>query len=144
VEISNENPFVRIPAIGGSVIFGTTDGLVSAAFPLFSTQGTDVIYSHVVQGGNFYTGITIANPNVTAAAVTVEFYLQGGQLAGSASLVLSGGQSINRLLNQLIPSIVNQRGGWFRVKSDKPVVSFALFGSDDGRLLSVIGPQKAK
>ena len=98
----------------------------------------------MAEGQDIFTGAAILNASTETAQVTLEVYLPNGQLAGSTAFSLGPGRRVARLLHEFIPAAITQRGGYFRIKSDKPVISFALFGSTDGRFLSAIGPQKLK
>jgi hypothetical protein len=41
----------------------------------------------------------------------------------------------------MIPATLGQIGGYVHIQSDQPVLSFSLFGTNDGKVLSAIPPQ---
>ncbi len=132
--------FPAMAPISGSVRF-TSGGSGSTALPLFLPGSSDFIYSHVAQDSGYFTGIAILNPNAASATVTLEAFTKDGASVGSLSTLLLPGQKLAKLLYELIPLSDGQTGGYVHIQSTLPVVSFSLFGTSDGKVLSAIPPQ---
>ncbi len=134
-------PFGSIAPIAGSVRFSAADGSSSATLPLYLPVSSNFVYSQVAQNLGYYTGIAIFNPNATMTSLNLDVFTKDGSLVGSYATALRPGQKISSLLYQMIPASLGQIGGYVHVQSDQPVVSFSLFGTDDGKALSAIPPQ---
>lgn len=132
-----------ITGILGDVTFG--DSLTSpnfkASLPLDNEPSTQAIYSHVANGGGFYTGLAGFNPNPNAAAVTIKVYKTDGTLTGTGRLNLPAKGRFSKLLPELVPVSAGQLGGYFVVESNQPISSFALFGTSSFSALSAIPAQ---
>ena len=133
-------PFPDIAPVTGGVRFSTTTG-ASSALPLFIPASQSFVYSHTAQNLGYYTGIAILNTNATAANVTLQVFTKDGASVGSKTVSVQPNHKITELLRELVPASAGQVGGYVQVQSDQPVISFALFGTDDGKVLSAIPPQ---
>ena len=69
------------------------------------------VYSHIAEGGGFFTGLTIVNPGSTDAAV--EFYTlrPDGTTVGRSTFVIKPKQRAGRLFSELLPASLLQVGG---------------------------------
>ena len=78
-------------------------------------------------------GALIVNPNDTDARATIELYNSDATLALSKVEKIPAGHRKAQLLSELIPDSVGQdrKTGYIRIKADKPVASFAIFGTND-------------
>ncbi len=141
VEPIVKGPFTTTPNIYGSIRFASADGYASAALPVFMPPVSDFVYSHIAQSQGWYTGVAFLNANTSSATVTLTAYEADGTVVGTSTTTLAAGQRISKLLRELIPATAGQVGGWVKVHSSKPIVSFALFGTDNGQSLSAIPPQ---
>lgn len=141
VEASFVGPFKSVPGLNGSVRFKSQDGRLSSALPLLLKGGTSALYSHVAQDLGFFTGVAVLNPQSDPVDVTVEVFDQNALQVGSKTLTLPAGGRQARLLVELIPQVIGQLGGYFRVRADASVISFALFGDFAGELISAIPAQ---
>ncbi|MDA2937818.1 hypothetical protein MYX75_06100, partial [Acidobacteria bacterium AH-259-A15] len=128
-------PFKSVPGLNGSVRFKSQDGRLSSALPLLLKSGTSALYSHVAQDLGFFTGVAVLNPQSDPVDVTVEVFDQNALQVGSKTLTLPAGGRQARLLVELIPQVIGQLGGYFRVRADASVISFALFGDFAGELI---------
>ncbi len=135
------SPFQISPAIAGAIRYSGSDGSASATLPLVLTPATDCIYSQVAEGGGYYTGIALQNPNDQPTGFTLDVYQKDGSLVGSYQSSLPAHAKIARMISQLVPAAAGQVGGYFRIRSDFPLMSVALFGTQDIRSLSAITPQ---
>jgi hypothetical protein len=142
VETSHLGPFETVPAIAGSIRFTSAGGSGSTALPLFVASASDFVYSHVAQNAGYFTGVALINPNPVAVTAGLEVFAADGVSVGTASIPLQPGAKIAKLLFELIPATAGQNGGFVRIRSALPLVSFSLFGTNDGRSLSAIPPQK--
>ena len=143
--------YVRISASGdgkllGNILFGDGDPGVNslkfaATLPLYASGSRNFLFAHLAQGGGYYTGVAFLAPE--GAEVTVEAFDNKGAAKGSPfQLHLEPGQRLASLLMGLIPETAGQLGGYVRVTSDRPVISFELFGTADGQVLSAVPPQR--
>jgi hypothetical protein len=136
-------PYPVVPLLTGSLRFSSADGYGSAALPLLIPPASEFIFSHVAQGQGYFTGVAMMNPNPESVTFTLEVFKNDGTLVGSYTDSLQPGEKISKLLYQLVPASGRQLGGYIRVRSGLPVVSFSLFGTDDGLSLSAIPPQQS-
>ncbi len=134
-------PFVFIPAITAALRFSAANGSGSAALPVSSSAFSEFVYSHAVETAGYYTGIAILNTNAVPASVTLEVFTNAGVSVGTGSLTLPQGQKIAMLLHELVPAAAGQLGGYVYIKSDQPIMSLSIFGSNNGMSLSAIPPQ---
>jgi hypothetical protein len=101
-----------------------------------------VLFSHIASNDQYFTGVAILNPNLTDTQVTIEIHREDGSLIDSITQTLPVRQRVARTLTEFFPSLAdkNQTSGYIKVVSEKPIVSFSLFGTSS--LLSAIPPQK--
>ena len=136
-----KGPFPSLPALSGSVRFVGPGGTLSASLPLFLVADSDALYPHVAQDLGFFTGVAILNLQDNDVEVTVDSIDAAGQNLGEKTMTLTSGARMSRLLVELIPATLGQVGGYFRVRGDEAVLSFALFGDLAGKLISTIPSQ---
>ncbi|MDA2923360.1 hypothetical protein MYX65_01680 [Acidobacteria bacterium AH-259-L09] len=141
VQASFVGPFKSVPSLNGSVRFKTQDGRLSSSLSLGLKRGTSALYAHVAQNLGFFTGVAVLNPQSDLVDITVEVFDQSGLQVGSNTFTLPPGGKQARLLIELIPQVTGQLGGYFRVRADASVISFALFGDFAGQLISAIPSQ---
>ncbi len=134
-------PFATTAPIVGSVRFTAADGVGSTALPFSVPATQNFVYSHVAQDLGYFSGVAIINPNPTTAEMTLEVLAEDGSVVGSTAIELQPGYKIAKLLDELVPKSAGQLGGYVRVRSTVPVVSFSVFGTTDGRALSAIPAQ---
>lgn len=118
-------------SLAGSVRFSDPQGRWAAALPLAPAGAREFVLSHIAQADNIFTGLTLLNPNAGEALVSIEAFDASGRLTGLELTELSGGQKRALLLPEWIPGLDHQIGGYLRVRSNRPVVGFELFGSGD-------------
>ncbi|HSR51633.1 MAG TPA: hypothetical protein VLV83_12460 [Acidobacteriota bacterium] len=149
--------WVRIDAditgLVGDVTFGSPDGSFLSSVELQIIPVDDIVYSQVAQIAEdasagtpgALTGITFLNPNDEVANVSIEVFDLFGFPTGQAEIVLQPGEHLPRQLFELIDGFPDQAGGSIRVRSDRPVFSFELFGFLSGgalTALSAVPPQR--
>jgi hypothetical protein len=112
----------------------------STSLPLVSSLGNDFVYSQVASDSVYFTGIALVNPADAGANAAVEVFGDSGALlaAGNVPVVARGRRSA--LLTELFPALVDQAigGGYIRVRSDRPLASFVVFGARNLSVLSGI------
>jgi hypothetical protein len=59
-------------------------------------------------------------------------------------LTLLPGEKIAKILHELVPAAAGQSGGYIRIVSDQPVLSFSLFSGNNGLSMSAIPPQNIR
>jgi hypothetical protein len=99
-------------------------------------------FSHVAQGGGYFTGLAILNTQTDAATVTIEVHSESGALVASKVVSLQGGERLVGLISELFPNVQNQMGGFVRVVSTRPVLGLQIFGSlnSSGGFLTNVPP----
>ncbi len=112
------------------VLFGdaSPDVRFAADLPMQTDLATEAIFSHVANGAGYFTGIALYNPNSVPANVTLEVYTAQGRVNRS-TIVLQPGRRISQLVNEFIPSVGAQIGGYIVIKSDVGILAQELFGN---------------
>ena len=128
-------------SVNGSLRLKSSDGRLSASLPLLLPHDADAFYAHIAQDLGFFTGVAVLNPQGHPVEVTVEAFDQGGDQLGENTFTLPGGGRKAKLLLELIPATAGQVGGYFRVRSQDRIVSFALFGDLASESISIIPSQ---
>ena len=116
--------------LSGNISFGDSSGRFLAALPLQGdTEGArEFILGHVAQTATMFTGVTLLNPFNRTALVSLEVFDKEKNLTGLSFLELSPGEKVAKLLDEFIPALKDQGGGFIRIRSNEPVFSFELFG----------------
>ncbi len=138
----NRGGYVQIDSdrrLAGSVIFGDEGGwMLKTALPLVTEGRKAAIFSQVAQDKNYYTGVAIANPNTTEAVVAISIYDTNGVLKGSGTQNIPAGGRISKLLLEIAPGLPEMSAGYFTLKSEQPIFSFAVFGTNGFTALSAV------
>ena len=122
-------PFPSFPTLSGSIRFATEK--LSASLPLLSSVQPGVIYPHVAQTPELFTGVAMVNTQAIPIKQTVEVFDQNGVSVGATTLTLAPGARKTALLEELVPVSDGQSGGYFRVRG--VATRDVLFsGSHDG------------
>jgi len=132
---------LEVASVNGSLRLKSSDGRLSASLPLLLSHDADAFYAHIAQDLGFFTGVAVLNPHGNPVEVTVEAFDQVGDQLGENTFTLPGGGRKAKLLLELIPATAGQVGGYFRVRSQDKVVSFALFGDLASESISIIPSQ---
>ncbi len=112
-------------ALAGSVDIANPSSLVSLSARPVSTE---FIFPHVAVGGEFFTGLCFVT-GIGGATVTIDVYSAGGDIRKSGTVTLGANQQLARLVNELVPSVKDQFGGYIRVRSDQLILSWEIYGS---------------
>ncbi|MDE0292950.1 MAG: hypothetical protein OXI93_02045 [Bryobacterales bacterium] len=89
---------------------------------------------------NMFTALSILNPGPETALATVRVFDREGRQSGRRILSIAPGVRHSGELDEssLFGPAFRQVGGHLQVHSDRPVISFALFGDRDGQFLAAI------
>ena len=138
IEISTD-----IPGIVGSAEIQAFDGEALTAIPLQPVQNSKFVFSHVVRGYGFFTGLAIVNSGSETATLVLELRNPDSELLGTVGpLALAPGNRLVGLISQLFPESGELSSGTVKVLSDAPVTGVELFYGDDLRVLSAVPPQR--
>ncbi len=117
----------------------------ASTLPLIRQGRRETLFLHVAQSSELkiFTGLALQNPNPEEATVSVEIYSADGMQTASRTRTLPPGERVVDLLNgtEFMGAGFEQVNGHIKVKSDLPIVSFALFGADDLSYMSAIEGQ---
>ncbi len=115
----------------GSVSFQDPDGRILAGLPLQASGVRESVLGHVAQADQVFTGITVLNPSLSPALVSIEVFDAAGELVATALKELGAMEKSARILPEWIPGLTYQVEGFIRIRSNRPVVAFELFGSTE-------------
>jgi hypothetical protein len=121
------------PGVSGYVEIAAADGLVRTTTPIARESQSRLLFSHIAQGGGYFTGLALLNAEAEAATVTIEVHAATGATLASKDVTVRAGERMIGLINELFPSIQNQLGGFVRVISTRPIYGLQVFGSFDPR-----------
>ena len=127
--------YIRYDVVGetrgliGYLDYGTDNGVLLSAVPAQGRGFSDLFFSHVAEGLGFYTGLAFLNPHGQRTSITLDVFDRDANRVASTNLSLEPGERRARLMNELIPSLTDQLGGYVRVTASRPIFSFQLFGS---------------
>jgi hypothetical protein len=136
---------VRITTDGagilGDVIFGEPyEFAFLAALPLQTTGFSEAIFSHLVNGAGYWTGLALYNPGTLSADVTILVFSPAGAQTGESRFTMAAGRRLSKLLPELVPSSQGQLGGYVVVRSTLPLIAQELFGDTGLNMLSAVPP----
>jgi hypothetical protein len=132
------------PKVAGSIVFGDPNkAKFSTALPLVTQLETSVIFGQLASNSQYFTGAAILNPNTSSVSATVEALDEKGVRIASRTDTIAAGARRSQLLTQFFPALASQSrsSGYLRVTTDRPVASFALFGTNDFSVLAAVPPQ---
>src|SRR5947208_2377942 len=113
----------------GFLDYGTTDGVTLSAVEAQGEGYSNLVFSQVVEGAGFYTGLALLNPNSEPSIVTLDIFDTGGNRTGSTIVNLKSGEREAGLLSQFLQTDINQFGGYIRLTATRPIFALELFGS---------------
>jgi hypothetical protein len=124
----------RVPVFGigmGSLI-GTLDiesesGLVTVGS---RPAAIETFLPYVAQGDGLFTGLCLATGD-RGAEITVDVYEAAGGTPKSRTFTLEANQQLGALLNELVPAVTTQIGGYIRIRADEPIWAWEIYGSAD-------------
>jgi hypothetical protein len=136
----------HLPKVIGSLTFHGNDGEWVSTLPLLSQGRNRTLFLHVAHSDELemFTGVAILNDGDSEATVSVEVYDENGDQSGKKELKIAAGSRVVDILSgtRLFGPGFEQVKGHFKLLSDQPVMSFALFGGNDLRFMSAIEGQE--
>jgi hypothetical protein len=120
--------------VSGYVEITASNGLVRTTTPISDKPERRLMFSHIAQGGGFFTGLALLNTEAAPAIVTIEVNSPSGAALATRAVTLQPGERLINLLSELFPNIQNQMGGFVRVVSTLPIHGLQIFGNLDSRL----------
>ncbi len=126
----------------GNVVFGDPAGKFKAALPLQTTGAREFFLSHIAEGQDIFTGVTLLNTDSGPALISIEAFDPQGGLLGRSFQILLAEEKRAFLLRELMPELGEQSGGYLRIRSTRKVLGFELFGNQDLVFLSAVSQQK--
>ena len=109
-----------------------------------SSAGTTLYSPQYVVGGTTYrTTLSVVNLESTSGTVTFKFIKDDGTQIGATKQMPISAKGKISIARAYLPSVAGQvrRSGYIKVKSDKGVATFALFGTNSLSALSAVPPQ---
>ena len=110
------------------------------SLPLLSSSMKQAVFSHVAENELYFTGVALLNPTSQPATATLQVYDKNGARQATAVVTLNPGERISKLISELTP-IRSQVGGFIRVDSDRDLIMFSIFGTNQLSVLSAIPAQ---
>ena len=136
------NGYIRLRGgkLTGSVLFtDPASRSFGSALQFVGAGRKEFTFSQVAQSKDFYTGLAAINTNNQPTIVRVEVFAdEWGVRRGWGSVTIPAGGKISRLLNELVGPLPVMTRGYFKVNSDLPIATFAVFGTWDEQALSAI------
>jgi hypothetical protein len=128
----------------GSVVFGDpARNQFSSALPLESNLKADVVFSQLASDDTYFTGVAILNPGDTSANVNISAYDENGNLIATKVESIGAGRRKSALLTEYFPQMAGDKrsSGYIRLRSDRGIAGFALFGTQRLTALSAVPAQ---
>jgi hypothetical protein len=126
----------------GSVSFGDPAGTTFlSALPLVGVLQDDVVYSQVAVNNLFFTGAAVINTSTNDSTVGVWVYDTDAKFLGGASRKVKAGARDQFVLTEIVPGLSNVNAGYFRMRTNRQMASFAVFGTQSLSALSAVPPQ---
>ncbi len=123
----------------GFVEFGDPAGAVCrTAFPLASQGKTSALFGQIAENDAYFTGLAVVNPDAAAASAEISVFDEKGAAAGSAAIGIPPRGRLAGVLSRLVSAASPMTRGYFRIRSDRPLISYALFGTRSGSALAAI------
>jgi len=117
--------------VSGYVEISASEGLLRTTTPISNEAQRRLVFSHIAQGGGYFTGLALLNADNPPATVTIEVNSAAGIRLASKVVTIEPGQRLIGLLSELFPEIQNQMGGFVRVESTQPIYGLQIFGNLD-------------
>ncbi len=140
VKVTSDRP------LAGSIRFSQSGSAgFTTSLPLVATPQSSLFFGQVASNSDWYTCLSIVNPNGKENDVTIELYSSGGQLWYSKKVTIPALQRVIGFLTetQFFPEIKDQKfnKGYIRVESPDGVAGFVLLATHNFSVLSAIPGQ---
>ena len=127
--------------VHATILFGKSNGAALSAVPIQPLPMTDIVFPQVLQGSGNSTEISMVNPGSVTAYATVHVVLPSGAALVTNQVAISPGSRISESLNQLMPEISNQSGGYVFIEATEPIFSTASIWINNGASVANFIPQ---
>jgi hypothetical protein len=125
--------------ITGAIEFGDPgNSRFRTTLPLIPVGRTEALFSQVAQNETYFTGVAVINPSSDAAQVSFAVFDSNGTQVGSAARTIPSRGRLSKLLPELFSALPAMSSGYFRVSSNLPAISFAVFGTHKLTALAAI------
>jgi hypothetical protein len=120
-------------AVGAPILVGTVDIANPLNLVSFGTRpaSTEFVFPHVAHGGELFTGLAFVTGSAGTTNIIVDIYSASGDVRKSGSVALGPNQQLARLVSELVPEVSSQLGGYIRIRSDQPILSWEIYGSSE-------------
>ncbi len=132
----------------GYLTFGNpSDNHYSSTLPLQGTGKNHFIFAQVANGNvggvDYFTGITIVNPNATSTDVTIRVMDSSGTIVGEVTRTLAPKEKYVRMVDQIegIGTLPYMNSGILEIIATQNVFAFELFGDVPLNFLSAVPGQ---
>jgi subtilisin family serine protease len=126
VEVQATSPDVRAFYLYGSDDLSFLDGA-----DVSGTANRDFVFHRVQDdGNNYFTSISLVNPNLTEASLTAELRDVSGRVVATRTTTLAARKRMVKLVRDLFPGVTSHAGGTIRVRSNVGLVGFELFATE--------------
>jgi hypothetical protein len=88
----------------------------------------EALFAYVAHGNGLFTGLAFATGD-RAANIAVEVYDATGGPPKRATINLAANSQLAAQLNEIVPTVTTQIGGYIRIRSDQPIWAWETFGS---------------
>jgi hypothetical protein len=127
--------------ISASLIYGRSDRAAISAAAMQPTPKYEFIFPQLAQLPGLFTEITLVNPNATESHADLYAITPEGTTLGHIQVVVPPIASLTKRIEQIMPEVTNQVGGYIYVRASTPLFSLDSIWSDNGALLTKFDPQ---
>jgi DNA-binding beta-propeller fold protein YncE len=128
------------PGIVGTAEVRAFNGKAMTTIPAQASPSRHFVFSHLVQGDGFSTGLAFLNPGIADALVEIRVYQADGTLSRSMDLPLRAGERVSKLMDEYFSGF-QQAGGRVEVKSNQGIFGLEIFFADDLEIMSAVPAQ---
>ncbi|HYR88210.1 MAG TPA: right-handed parallel beta-helix repeat-containing protein [Terriglobia bacterium] len=130
------------PGVWGVLDYRMTTGSLLSAVEARREGQSDLYFTHLAEGPDYYTGLALLNPNVEPSTVLLDIFDKSGSVTASTSVELQAREHKASLIGELFQSPIRQVGGYIRVSATQPILALELVGSRDSTaFLANVAPQ---
>ena len=127
--------------ISAYLIYGRSDRAAISALAMQPAPAYQVIFPQLAQVSGLFTEITLVNPNPAASYADVYALSPEGTTLGHIQVTVAPAESFTKRIEQVLPEVMDQEGGYIYVRASAPLFSVASIWSEDGALLTRFDPQ---
>src|SRR5262249_378982 len=118
----------------------TRDGMLTAITP--REQGySDISFSQLSNGVDFYTGLTLVNAGSQTSSITIDAFNPDGSLSDTAPISLASNSRWTGFLSDLLSGTQDQIAGRIHITASSPILASEIVGSISTGALGVVPPE---